>query len=270
MSVLKNLAILGFALASGAQAQIISIDSVVIQPRLFNDIPTATFTSAVGVNGHPWLSFTESGVSGPTGFANRDAFFFSAGGVTPYQFHAGDYFDASFNVTLTGGAPGLGLEAGFLFQNPSGTWGGDSQIIVNSAGVVAQFGGPSYYPFSPAAGGYPGPGGSVPNYTLGSTYNLRMICTIDPATGRNAFEYAVNGQFAASAPGNRYFDLGPGVSIGSAGDHLGGYLQIQNGSGTGTAVFSDIMISPVAVPEPTVFALAGFGALAILIRRRTT
>jgi hypothetical protein len=262
--------VIALGLCVAAQAQVSSINSVVIASRVFNDVPGATLTTAVGVNGNPWLSFTESGVSQPTGFANRDVFRFSNDGVTPYQFHGNDYFNASFNVTLRGGTPGLGLEAGFLFSNPSGTWGGDSQLIVTRGGVVAQFGGPSYYPFSPAAGGYPGAGGSVPNYTLGATYNLGMIYTVDPNTGRNAFEYYVNGQYAASSPGNRYFDLGPGQSIGSPGDFLGGYFQIQNAPGnpgnTGTAIFSDITINPV--PEPATLTLFGLALLPLLLRRR--
>ena len=40
---------------------------------------------------------------------------------------AGDYFTASFGLTLSGGIAGKDLEGGFLFSNPSGTWGGDDQ-----------------------------------------------------------------------------------------------------------------------------------------------
>jgi hypothetical protein len=257
---------------SGAYAQISSINSAIVMPRLFNDIPGAIGTY---VNSYPGsISLAESGVSQPTGFADRDAWYFSNnGGASAYQFQSGNYFNASFNVTLTGGTPGFGLEAGFLFSDPSGTWGGDSQLIVTATGVVAQFGGPSYYPFSPAAGGFPGAGGSVPNYTLGATYRLGMIYTVDPNTGNNAFEYYVNGQFAASAPGNPYFDLGPGISIGAPGDFLGGYFQIQNAPNNpangGTALFSDITIVPVVpVPEPSVLALLGLLPAAALRRRR--
>ncbi|MGH7994163.1 MAG: PEP-CTERM sorting domain-containing protein, partial [Limisphaerales bacterium] len=119
-----------------------------------------------------------------------------------------------------------------------------------NAGAVVQFGGPSYYPFSPAAGGYPGVGGSVPNYVNGTTINMTFIYTIDPGTGNNAFEYAVNGQFAASAPGDNYFDLGG--PVGGPGDFLGGYFQIA------------------PTPEPSTFALLGLGVLSMarLLRRR--
>jgi hypothetical protein len=49
---------------------------------------------------------------------------------------------------------------------------------------------------------------------------------LDPNTGNNAFEYSMNGQFAASSPGDPYFDLGLGAGAGSIGGNpLGGYFQ---------------------------------------------
>ena len=52
-------------------------------------------------------------MSAPTGWANRDVWYFSAnGGSSAYQFQNNDYFHASFQVTLTGsGTPGIDLEA---------------------------------------------------------------------------------------------------------------------------------------------------------------
>jgi hypothetical protein len=80
----------------------------------------------------------------------------------------------------------------------------------------------------------------------------------------------VNGVFAASSPGDTYFDLAAGQSIGSAGDTLGGYFQIgndpNNPSNGGTGRFQDITIT--AVPEPSTFALLGFGILSLVFRRR--
>jgi len=261
---------LGFVAGSEALAQISSINSAIIRPRVFNDIPGATGSY---VNNYPGsISLSESGVSQSTGFADRDVWYFSNdGGASPYQFQSGDYFSASFTITLTGNNPNnKDLEAGWLFSNPGGTFGGDCQVIVTSSGVVAQFGGPSYYPFSPAAGGYPGAGGSVANYTLGSTYTMGFIYTIDPNTGNPAFQYSVNGQYAASSPGNTYFDLAPGAFVGSPGDSLGGYLQIgndpNNPSQSGTAVFGNISIT--SVPEPSMLALLSVGIASLLLRRR--
>jgi hypothetical protein len=257
------------AFASEAYSQVYTINSVVLKPRVFNDIPGAVGTYI----GTPTaVSFTELGVNSGTGFADRDVWYFSNNGTTPYQFQASDYFSASFNVTLVGNTSGIDLEAGWLFSNPSGGFGGDLQSIVTQSGVVAQFGGPSYYPFSPAAGGYPGAGGSVPNYTPGSTYNLGLIYTIDPNTGMNAFEYSVNGQYAASSAGDPYFDLINGAAVGSPGDFLGGYFQIQRSTGPnlndGSVIFGNITIA--AVPEPSLLALLGLGVLpmARMLRRR--
>jgi PEP-CTERM motif len=271
-SLMKRLirfaALVGLVAVNGAYAQVGSINSVVVSSRIFNDIPGATFSS---VNGF-YTSLTEAGVSKPAaGGLNRDIWQFSNNGSTAYQFQSGDYFNASFTLKLTGSlTPGVDLEAGWLLRNPSGTIGGDLQSLVTSAGVVVQFGGPSYYPFSPAAGGYPGAGGSVPNYALGQTYTMGLNYVRDPNTGRNAFQYSVNGVFAASAPGNTYFDLGPGVSLGSLGDTLGGYFQIgndpNNPANGGTARFQEITIS--VVPEPATFAILGLGILSLVLRRR--
>ncbi|HEV2327336.1 MAG TPA: PEP-CTERM sorting domain-containing protein [Verrucomicrobiae bacterium] len=218
----------------------------------FNDAPTSVNTFN---NSYPGsITFGESGVinSGGTGL-ERDVWYFSNnGGASAYNFQAGDYFTASFGLTLSGGLAGRDLEGGFLFSNPYGTWGGDDQVVAigqgGNAGTVVQFGGPSYYPFSPAAGGYPGVGGSVPNYVNGTTIDMTFVYTLDPVTQKPAFEYAVNGQYAASAPGNDYFDLA--TPVGSPGDNLGGYFQLA------------------PAPEPTTLALLGLGLLPLARRLR--
>lgn len=264
------------AISNGAYAQISTINSVFINPSVFNDIPGAT---RIDVNSYPGSIFlAEANVSKATsGGLNRDVWNFSNnGGASAYAFQNNDYFNASFNLTLTGsGTSGIDLEAGWLFSNPSGSFGGDLQsVLIGGNGAVVQFGGPSYYAFSPAAGGFPGAGGSVPNYTLGQTYTMGLNYLVDPNTGRNAFEYSVNGQFAASSPGNNYFDLGAGVGIGDLGPNpLGGYFQIgndpNNPNNSGQAFFSNIKITPA--PEPCTVALLSMGMVtlgAIVSRRR--
>jgi len=275
ISRLKKTALMGgslcalLAAASAAYAQVSSINSAIIVPRVFNDIPGATGTY---INGYPGsITLGESGVSKASGYADRDVWYFSnTGGASAYTFQDGQYFDMSFGVTLSGGTPSYDLEAGILFSNPTGTFGGDCQSLVTNGGVVVQFGGPSYYPFSPAAGGYPGAGASVPNYTLGQTYTLGLDYVVDPGTGNPAFEYSVNGLFAASSPGDPYFDLGGPLDTGVGSNSLGGYLQIQNDPNNpnqaGQAVFSNITIT--AVPEPASLSLLAIGSVGLFVRRR--
>jgi hypothetical protein len=268
-----------FALPAAGLAQVSSINSAIVVPRVFDDIPGATFTA---VNNYPsTIQFTEANVSG-SGFANRDVWYFSNNhGASAYSFQNNDYFKASMSVQLFGGDPGYDMEAGWLFSNPSGSFGGDLQSLVTNAGVVVQFGGPSYFPFSPAAGGYGAPnatspggnegaGGGVPNYTEPQIYILGLNYLLDPFTGNNAFEYSVNGQLADSSAGDPFFDLGAGVGIGGLGNSLGGYFQIgqnpNDPTNTGSVIFDDMTIT--AVPEPVSLSMLALGGIALLARRR--
>jgi hypothetical protein len=254
------------AAASGAYAQVGSINSAVIIPT-WNDIPGATRSP---INSYPGsVTLAESGVSQVGGYANRDTWMFSNNGSTAYAFQNNDYFNASFNVTLTGSSTAPDLEAGWLFNNPSGSIGGDLQLIVKNNGEIVQFGGPSFHGFSA------NDGGPLPNYVLGNTITLGLNYVLDPNTGMNAFQYSANGLYAESSPGNTYYDLGLGAGpTGSPGSTLGGYIQIQNDPANpnnyGTAVFGTISIAPVAVPEPSTFALLSMGivALGAVVSRR--
>ena len=221
----------GFALASAAWAQVRSIDSVLIMPRVYNDIPGAT---GAFVNRFPgFISFTEAGVSQTSGgFADRDVGYFSNdGGASPYPFRNNDYFSASFSVTVSATADSPRKEAGFLLSDVNHTFpGGDLQFIVDSDGhEVVQFGGFSFYAFAPDY---------VSPYFTGTTIRLgiKYFRTRD---GNNAF------QFSASGISSPVFELPPGVGIGD-GSPLGGYFQIvndpNNPGNAGTAVFRGIQI----------------------------
>jgi hypothetical protein len=241
--------LVGLSAVSGAYAQVSSINSAAVTPRVFNDIPTATFT---GVTNFPTqISFSEANVSTASGFANRDTWRFSNnGGTSAYQFQDSDYFHVSFDLTLTGSPISPRKEAGFLFSTASS---GDIQFIVNTDGhEVVQFGGIGFYSFNANNGMTYNSGDKI---TLGITYFL-------DGNGKNALIFTANGvdspveEFASGGIGN--------------GSTLGGYFQIVNDpanpSNAGTALFENIDIT--AVPEPSALALLGLGVVSSLVLRR--
>ncbi len=257
MMLIKRYALLAACLLAGTTAfgQISSINSAVIQPRVFNDIPGASFN---GVNAYPaYISLFETGVSAATGFANRDVWRFSNDGTTPYQIAHNQYFTATFSLTLTDTADSPRKEAGFLLSSTSV---GDIQFIVNSDGhEVVQFGGSSFFSFTNAYG---------LTYHTGQTINLLLSYTINPNTGRNALLLGANGYYSpfldfSPTAGNGSLDIGDGST-------LGGYFQIvndpNNPGNSGTALFQNIVIF---VPEPATCALLGLGIACFLLRRRS-
>jgi len=237
------------AAAGGAYAQVSTINSAVITPRVFDDV-----TNAIGtyINLYPGsITLGESGMSQATGNEDRDVWQFSNNGSTAYYFGNSDYFTASMTMTLSGNDTSIGNEAGFLFSTASE---GDIQLIANSPGhFLGQFGGISYW-------------NSGTTYALGNTVTLGLSYFLDTATGDNAL------QFFANTNASPVFDFAPGVGIG-AGSTLGGYYQIQNDPAnsinSGSAIYSGISITPS--PEPSTFAFLsmGIGALgAVVLRRR--
>jgi hypothetical protein len=262
-----TIAALALAAASGAYAQVSSINLVSVSPRVFNDISGAMYTGVITYPSYPHLpslvSFSEQGVSKATGFANRDLWQYSNNGTSPYAFQHNDYFHASFDLTLTGTPITPRKEAGFLFS--TGT-DGDIQFIVNTDGhEVVQFGGVSFYSFNnsiPPAGGY------GMTYNSGDKINLGMSYFLD-GNNKNAVQFFANGN---ASP---IFEFGAGIGGGATGiddgSTLGGYFQIvndpNNPSNGGTAVFQNVQITPV--PEPSVLALLSLGIvpLGLMFRR---
>src|SRR6266403_1268578 len=116
--------------ATGAFAQISTINSAAITPRQYNDVPAATLTV---VSNYPTLiSFEEQNVSKTNGFANRDSWHFSNNnGVSSFLFNNSDSFTITMDVTLTGDPISPRKEAGFVFNNPLNDGG---EFIVNTDG----------------------------------------------------------------------------------------------------------------------------------------
>jgi hypothetical protein len=238
------------AVANGAYAQVSSINSVIINPRVWNDVPGATLST---VSLYPAvIAFGEANVSAPTGYANRDTWQFSNnGGTNVYQFQNNDYFSASMTLQLSGGTGTYYPEAGFLFSTANV---GDIQSILKTDGEVVQFGGISFFSFNPPLVD-----------TSGATFNMGLNYFLDTTTGDNALQFFVNGN---ASP---VFDFAPGAGIGD-GSTLGGYFQIPqdsaNPANSGSAVFQNISIQPSAVPEPSTWVLLSAGILPLLLRRR--
>jgi hypothetical protein len=253
----SSLAFLLALLIPDASADVSTINSAIVTPRVFNDVPGAAFS---GVNNYPAsIAFSESGVSAPTGFANRDVWQFSNdGGASAYQFQNGDYFKASFDVSVDANPDAPRKEAGFLFRTAND---GDIQFIVNTdAHEVVQFGGISFYSFSASNG---------ISYSNGQTIQLGLDYFLD-TNGKNALQFFANG---TASP---IFEFGPTVGTGALdignGSTLGGYFQVVNdpnhaGNG-GTATFRDIKIA-AETPEPSALLLLASGFLGlILVTRR--
>jgi hypothetical protein len=243
------------AAANGAYAQIGSINSAVITPRVFNDYPSATGTY---LNAYPGsITLGESGEfnTGGSGFANKDLWAFSNDGSSAYTLGAGDTsFTISANLTVTG-ATTVDNEAGWIIPNANGSLpGGDMQFIADpNSGFLGFFGGPGYF-------------NSGFTYTAGTTVNMTIVYWQTGTTG-NMLVSVTDGTTVTSPVQQWAGNL--------AGDNLEAYFQlagIDNSTGPGTsgqAVWSDISIS--SVPEPSTIALLSMGIVAlggVVSRRR--
>jgi len=240
--------LISLAVGNAAFAQVSTINSAIVSPRVFNDVPGATLTT---VSTYPSvISFDEQNVSQVGGFANRDVWRFSNnGGASAYAFLNNDFFQVSMTLTLTGSPISPRKEAGFLLT----TLGGDGQFIVNTdAHEVVAFGGPLPFYAFPAT------------FDSGETITLGINYFLDGNTGLRSIIYSANG---VQSPILALSNLEQGIIDGST---LGGYFQINNDPSnplnSGSAVFGNISI----VPEPSALALLISGVLPVglMLRRR--
>jgi len=240
------------AVANGAWAQISSINSAVIDPRVFNNFPGAVGTY---INNYPGsITIGESGAySSTAGGLDRDIWNFSNNGSTLYTLGANDFFSVSMTVNVSG-TTAVDNEAGFIIQNVNGSLpGGDLQFLAdpqNPGNFLGMFGGTGYW-------------NSGLTYTAGSTVTLGMQYFYDSANSEDAMQFWVN-----NGGGNIYSPVQDWTGN-LAGDTFGGYYQIGNGGSSpgasGQAVFGNIAF---AVPEPSVFSLLSLGIPLLVWRLR--
>lgn len=205
-----------------------AINSDIVHTRVYNDYPGATLAT---VNNYPSLvSFSESNVVAPSGYANRDDWRFSNdGGLTDHLFQNNEYWSVSLSLTLTGNPITPRKEAGIRLDS---SIGGDGLFILDTdLHEIVAF------------------GGALPFYTFGNTFNsgdtVLMGMTYENIGGVNGIVYSANG---VNSPFLAMSNSEQGVIDGST---LGGYFQIQG-----------------VIPEPSVFALLSLGLLPLLFRRR--
>jgi hypothetical protein len=250
-SALTGLCLAG---ASSTYAQISTINSGVLDTRVYNDFPSATGNY---VNNYPTsITFGESGVyRTASGGLNRDEWQFSNNGTSAYTLGASDYFSVSMDVTVSG-STSVDNEGGYLIPNANGLFGGgDLQFLADpQSGFLGMFGGTGYW-------------NSGITYTAGTTVTMGIDYFYDAANSENAFKFWVN-----DGSGNVYSPVQDWSGGNLAGDELGSYYQIGNGGtspgATGEAVFSDIVIT--TIPEPSALALLALGCLPLAryLRRR--
>jgi hypothetical protein len=248
---------LGLAAATGVHAQISTIDSAVINTRIFNDDPGSTLNTVNSYPGLVSISDTPTGV----GFANLHNFQLAVGG-TAYSFGNNEAFLFSADLTISGAGNG---EAGLLL---SPWWSPNIDGRFNfrtTDGEIAAFGGRlPFYSFTASQGVTYTKGDTV---RVGLDYYPNSLSPGDPAT--ITYNLTIGANFYTSGP--LAFDEGnPAEGYGSWGHldnaRLGGYLQVFTGmSGAGnelTAQWENISI----IPEPSTFALLGLGILPLALR----
>lgn len=254
---ISRILLIGLAMlaASGAFAQVSSINSAVVQPRVFNDDPTSDFNF---VNNYPAsILLNDQSVDrngDPGGFANRHVWNFSSDGTTAHRFQNNDYFEAFMDVTLNADPIAPRKEAGFLLD----TIGGQGQFIVNTdAHEVVAFGGPLPFFAFPAT------------FDAGETIRLGITYFQD-TDGLRKIIYHADGM---SSPAQAFGNLEQGIINNST---LGGYLQVVIDQNTpanfGTGIYENISITgiPAVVPEPSALLTIGLGLAlpGLLLRRR--
>jgi hypothetical protein len=218
------------ALATSASA--ITINSAVLQTRIFDDCPGSTLTTN---NSYPSLiSIEDINTPGCVGFANLHLWRFSSDGATVALFPNADGFRMCADLTITGNGAG---ESGLQI---SPWWDGNVEGRLNvrtTDGEIACFGGrlPFYSFTAPANGGL--------HYVKGTPIHLEMIylpnglSQASPGTLEYKVTYNSNNYTSGPLPFDEGNPLEGHGTWGILNDaHVGGHLQVfmgQSGQGNG-------------------------------------
>lgn len=267
---IAGLAILGLAATAFAAPP---IDSAKLNTRVFNDQPASTLITTNTYSNPPntgSITFSETGLNKPTGFANRHNFRFSDnGGATNAIFLNEDAFKFGADVTI--GVGTAVAEAG-IQVSPWWSENVDGGLIITPSGEIAAFGGRlPFYSFNAQSVTY------TPGTTVGLDieYQPHSLSMADPGQIRYTVRQGANtynspwlsfdsGNMAEDPPHGLWGILSPA--------YVGGYAQFvlrhddpQAGGieGTASAAFNNVYF----LPEPTTLALLALGGLALRRQR---
>jgi hypothetical protein len=243
-----------------------SVNSAVINTRVFNDFPSSTVGFTDNYPALISISDNNTSTPPPPGFANLHNWRFSENNFAAAVFNNGDQFSFSADLTISGtGTAEAGLQvAPWFSQNV------DGRLNVRiSDGEIAAFGGRlPFYSFTSNFGIHYAAGDTI---GLGITYNPHSLSMADPGTIRYTVDY--NGTHFSS--GVIPFDQGNPVEDPPYGlwgilndARVGGHYQVFNGTaGSTTATWTNISFGLVPIPEPSSSTLLLLGG-ALLARRR--
>ena len=257
--------VLALAVVGAAAAEVSatpSVNSAVINTRVFNDFPSSTLSFNDSYPASITISDDNSNLPPPPGFANLHNWRFSENNFTTATFNNGDAFSYSADFMLSAAAPTV-AEGGLQVAPWWSVSDGRLQVRVQD-GEIAAFGGRlPFYSFTAAHGISYAPGSVI---NLGISYDPNSLSMADPGTIKYDVFYGGNAYtsgWLAFDQGNPAEDPPHGLWGILSPAEVGGVFQAFNGTaGAATAQWSNI----VFVPEPSSLLMLLGGAL--LARRR--